>query len=130
LKGSSANICAKQIRAAAAELETAARNGDSAGFLQLIEPLLNDAGILIEKINAWFEKYDEDKPRRQAPDREILLKLKKSCEAYDISGIDEAIEELESATYETGVDLVKWLRDRIDIMELDEVIERLAEENL
>jgi HPt (histidine-containing phosphotransfer) domain-containing protein len=125
LKGSSGNVCAKQISAGAARLEAAARNGDSAVFLPLLETVLNDVDTLVADIRAWFEKYDENKPRQDAPDREILAKLKKSCEAYDISGIDEAMDELESATYDTGADLVAWLRERVDIMELDEVIERL-----
>jgi hypothetical protein len=71
-----------------------------------------------------------EKPRRAFPDREILARLKKCCEAYDISGIDEAIEELEGSSYDTGADLVAWLREKIDIMELDEIIGRLSSENL
>jgi hypothetical protein len=97
-------------------------------YLELFEPLIKDVGTLIADIKAWFEKYDESKPRQEAPDRGILARLKKSCEAYDISGADEAMEELESARYDTGEELVAWLREKIDIMELDEIAVRLDAE--
>ena len=128
LKGSSANICAEHVRTVAAEMEHAARNGDSPGFLTLLEPCIKDTERLVENINAWFEEYDagNEKPRRISPDREILSRLKKCCEAYDMSGIDKAIEELECSSYDTGADLVAWLREKIDIMEVDEIIERLS----
>ena len=132
LKGTSANICAEQVRVAAAELESTARNGDLIKSLTLLEPLLKDAEYLVENINAWFEVYDgkNEKPRMKFPDRKILTELKQSCETYDISGIDKAMDELESMRYDMGSDLVAWLRGKIDIMELDEVIARLSEENL
>ena len=132
LKGSSANICAEHVRSAAAGMEQAARDGDLPGFLALMDPCLKDVERLMENINAWFEIYDagNEKPRRAFPDREILARLKKCCEAYDISGIDEAIEELEGSNYDTGADLVTWLREKIDIMELDEIVGRLSSENL
>jgi len=128
LKGSSANICAEQVRAVAAEMEQAARNGDSPGFLALLNPCIRDAERLVEDIKAWFEAYDagNEKPRRISPDQEVLKKLKECCEAYDMSGIDKAIEELEGSSYDTGADLVAWLREKIDIMEVDEIIERLS----
>jgi len=129
LKGMSGNICAEQIRAAAAELEATARDGDLAGAIKLARPLLRDTEHLADNINAWFKAYDEknEKPRKSEPDRDILIKLMKSCEMYDMSGVDEAMDELESASYDTGAELVKRLREKIDIMEFDEVIKRLKE---
>ena len=127
LKGISANISAEQVRSQAAKMEAAARNGDFAAFFELSGPLIKDAEILLENIKSWFEQYDKanEKPRRKSPDKELLIKLRKSCEAYDMSGIDGAMDELESAGYETGADLIEWLREKIDMMELDEVIEKL-----
>ena len=128
LKGSSATICAEQVRDSALEMERAAASGNLEKYLTLLGPCLENVDRLLKNINAWFEAYDKkfEKPRLKAPDREILIKLRQSCEVYDISGIDEAMEALESASYDTGADLVEWLRRKIDIMEIDEVIAQLS----
>jgi hypothetical protein len=64
------------------------------------------------------------------PDREILAKLRKGCEMYNIAIIDTAMDELESANYDTGTELVAWLREKTDMSMFDEIIERLAQENI
>jgi CheY-like chemotaxis protein len=127
LKGSSANIGAEAVAEAAAELEAVARKGDLARFTALAEPLLKDTERLAADISAWLKAYDaaHRKPSLQAPDRDVLIQLRRSCEAYDMSGIDEAMDELESVSYDTGADLVEWLREKIGVMEMDEVVERL-----
>ena len=129
LKGMSGNICAEQIRALAAELETTARNGDLTGSIRLTGALLRATEHLTDNITAWFKTYDDknEKPRKSEPDRDILAKLMESCELYDMTGVDEAMDELEAANYDAGAELVKWLREKIDIMEFDEVIKRLKE---
>jgi len=43
--------------------------------------------------------------------------LRQSCNAYDIRGIDSAMAELENADYESGADLIKLLRKKIDVSE-------------
>ena len=131
LKGSCASICADQLRAMAAEMESSARKGDFDRFLTFLDSCLKDVEQLVNDINAWFDAYDarRENPRRYAPDSETLAHLKRCCQSYDMSGIDEAMEELESFSYETDADLVAWLREKIDKMELDEVVERLSEEN-
>ena len=77
LKGSSASISAEGMRAAAAEMESMARNGDFAGFSTLRALFLKSAEQLVEDINVWFEAFDaeHEKPRRHAPSRETLAKL-------------------------------------------------------
>ena len=132
VKGSSANICAEEVRDCALDMERAAASGNLEKYLALLGPCLENVDRLLKNINAWFEAYDKKfaKPRLKTPDREILIKLRQSCEVYDISGIYEAMEALESASYDTGADLAAWLRRKIDIMEIDEVIARLAEENI
>ena len=128
LKGSSANIGAEQIRAAASELETAARGGDLKTASRLAGPLVASAETLVADIAAWLADYDSKnrKQRMSSPDPEILLKLRQGCETYDISSIDSAMDELESIEYEDGGDLVAWLREKVDVMEMEEVVERLT----
>ena len=128
LKGSSANIGAEGIRAAAYELESASRGGDLETSARLAGPLIAGAETLVFDINAWLAVYDgqNQSERKSAPDPGVLAKLRESCEAYDMSGIDAAMDELEAAAYDAGGDLVAWLREKVDVMELDEVLERLS----
>jgi len=44
-----------------------------------------------------------------------------------MSGIDEAMAELDKNDYEEGADLVAWLKEKIDISEIDDAAARLAE---
>jgi PAS domain S-box-containing protein len=127
LKGISASIGAQAIRDAALNLETISRAGDLGGVLALNDKLIKDTETLVANLKAWLERYDSRnaKPRLKAPDRELLEKLRQSCENYDMGGIDQAMSELESTNYEEGAELLAWLRERIDVSELAEAAERL-----
>jgi len=131
IKGASANICAETIRATAAEMEANARKGDFAKFMALKGPFLEDAAKLIDSINAWLENYDKnnEKPLLDTPNFDVLKELRHSCETYDMSGIDSAMDILESSNYKNGGDLVTWLREKIDTMEVEEVVARLSKED-
>jgi HPt (histidine-containing phosphotransfer) domain-containing protein len=128
LKGTSAGIGAERVRAAAANLEALARAGDLQGILAQNDGLIKDAEVIVANIKSWLEQYDarNAKPSLQAPDREVLARLRRSCESYDISGIDQAMSELESSDYEEDADLAAWLREKIDVSEFAEVAARLA----
>jgi CheY-like chemotaxis protein/HPt (histidine-containing phosphotransfer) domain-containing protein len=129
LKGTSAGIGAEDVRAAALELETKSRAGDLDFVLANNGKLIADAEIIVANVKAWLDKYNASrgaKPRLKAPDRELLARLRESCENYDMDGIDEAMSELEKADYEEGADLLAWIREKIDISKMDEVAERLA----
>ncbi|MDR2730252.1 MAG: Hpt domain-containing protein, partial [Treponema sp.] len=131
LKGTSAGIGAEAIREAALDLETKSRAGDLQGVLARNDRLIADAETVVANIKAWLEEYDarsEKKPRLKAPDRELLERLRRSCESYDIEGVDAVMSELESADYEEGADLVAWIRGKIDISKMGEVAARLAGE--
>jgi hypothetical protein len=43
-----------------------------------------------------------------------------------MSGIDQAMSELDSFSYDENADLVAWLKEKIVISEIDEVAARLA----
>jgi CheY-like chemotaxis protein len=129
LKGTSAGIGAEGIREAALELENKSRAGDLQGVLAKNNKLIADAEVIVSNIKAWLEQNDvqEAKPRLKAPDRELLLKLRECCENYDIDGIEEIMSALESSDYEEDGDLVKWIREKIDISKMNEVAKRLEE---
>ena len=72
-------------------------------------------------------KHVKEKPRLHSPDRALLADLRQNCEECDMAGIDIVMEELESADYEKEADLIAWLREKIDVVNYLEVVERLAE---
>jgi len=129
LKGASAGIGAEEVREAALELENKSRTGDLQGVLEKNSKLIAGAEKIVSRIKAWLDKNDvhEAKPRLKAPDRELLVKLRECCENYDIDGIDEIMSKLESYDYEEDPDLVKWIREKIDISKMSEVAQRLGE---
>ncbi|MDR1396018.1 MAG: hypothetical protein LBK52_07610, partial [Deltaproteobacteria bacterium] len=66
------------------------------------------------------------KPFRGAPDPEVLKRLRNACQAYDMDGVDSAITLLESFSYDQDRDLTPWLRERINQMDFDQILERLS----
>jgi len=127
LKGTSAGIGAQTIREAAANLEAISRTGDLQGVLAQNSKIIADTEVVVESIKTWLKQNDvRVKARLKAPDRELLARLRQSCESYDMSGIDEAMAELEKTDYEEGADLVAWIREKIDISKIGEVAKRLA----
>jgi hypothetical protein len=42
-----------------------------------------------------------------------------------MSGIDDAVAELDKYDYDEGADLIAWLKEKIVVSEIDEVAERL-----
>jgi hypothetical protein len=45
-----------------------------------------------------------------------------------MDGMEAALKELESHSYETNGDLVPWLREQMDNLEYDTIVERLEKE--
>jgi CheY-like chemotaxis protein len=130
IKGSSRGVCAESIGNRAEALEHAAKAGDMAfveanngGFIEAVEKLL-------DTLRAALSLVDVERPKLQkdVPDEALLEKLAECCENYDMDGIDEVMAELEKFDYTagaTGADLVVWLRERVERMELAEIRDRL-----
>jgi len=130
LKGANANIGAETMRQAAANLEAKSRAEDLDGVLAENNQFIKDMETLVANIKTWLEQhnaYTEKKVLLKAPDPELLAWLRQSCEEYNMSGIDNAISELDSADYETGADLITWIKEKIEISEISEVAARLAQ---
>jgi HPt (histidine-containing phosphotransfer) domain-containing protein len=129
IKGTSANIGAEAIHEAAADLERLARNGDLLGVLAKHDALLQETEVLVPAIESWLDKQADTstKPRLLAPDRALLASLRQRCEKFDVGGINKAMDELDSAHYDTDADLVTWLKAKVDTLDFPEIAERLAE---
>jgi HPt (histidine-containing phosphotransfer) domain-containing protein len=132
LKGASANIGAEAIRQTAAKLEEMAEVGNLSGILDQNDALLHETENLVADIKAWFERHADKadktaKPQLPESDRGLLDRLRRSCEHYDHDGANNVMTELEKNSYENGADLIIWLREKIDTLDFDEIVERLAE---
>jgi hypothetical protein len=83
---------------------------------------------LVIRVQDWLKELDKKnpKPRLACPDPLLLARLKKSCEAYDMDGIDEVMDILESASYDNDASLIIWLREKITELDFSEIAERLS----
>ncbi|MDR2669451.1 MAG: response regulator, partial [Desulfovibrio sp.] len=126
IKGSSLGIGATTAGRKAEKLEEAAMNGDfafiaahNAECVETLERLLADLSALPAKAGR------DEKPLKEAPDTETLARLKTACAAYDMDGVDAALAELEAYHYQNRQELVVWLHEQAQVMELARMAEAL-----
>jgi len=129
VKGSSRAIFASEVGDKSEALEKAAKYSDfiyieanNADFIETTQVLIAEIEVLLSEL-----RVVNLKPFAEKPDEEILKKLCEACGNYDMNIADEAISELEAFSYETGGDLVEWLRSNAELTNFDEIVERLGE---
>jgi signal transduction histidine kinase/AmiR/NasT family two-component response regulator len=128
LKGASYGICAGDIGGQAEKLEHAAKAGDygtvneeNSAFIGRVEALLADLKQLLEGAAEQGPK----KQRAAAPDKALFEKLLDACKRFKPIIMEEIISELEGYEYESGGELVEWLRKQMDNLEYEAIQERL-----
>jgi signal transduction histidine kinase/DNA-binding NarL/FixJ family response regulator/HPt (histidine-containing phosphotransfer) domain-containing protein len=128
IKSSSRSIGAEALGTDAEALEHAAKAGDLEFVQGNHEGFVQDAQQLLAGIDQEISRADAGtkKQRKAEPAEETLGDLLQACRDFDIDGVDRAMEELESCDYETGADLVEWLREKVDGMGFKEITGRLA----
>ena len=130
IKGSSYGIGAERIGRMAEELERAAKAGDSAFIGENHDRFAESAGELLGNLSAMLKKARPPSrgPKASSPDPEALRSLRKACAAYDMDGVNEAMLELEGVEYDSGTELLAWIRERVDAMDFKQIEEKLAED--
>jgi CheY-like chemotaxis protein/nitrogen-specific signal transduction histidine kinase len=128
IKGSSYGISADPVGHRAEELEHAAKAGnvdfvkaENGTFIKVTEQFI---ARLTELLDILEEKIQ--KPRKTAPDPDLLARVRDAAEHYDMGELDSAMEELEQCVYESDGELVSWLREQIEKSEFEEITERLV----
>jgi CheY-like chemotaxis protein len=128
LKGASYGICAGTIGKEAEELELAAKAGDyetvhskNAAFIVKVETALEDLKKLLETA----AENNSPKKKTAAPDTSLLEKLVDASKRFKPAVMENIMTELEGCEYESGGDLIPWLREQIDNLEYDAVREKL-----
>jgi len=128
IKGSSGGICAEETANMAEALEKAAIAGDYDYIEANNEKLVETAHKLISEINIMLDEVNADnqKPKKEKPDSEVLSQLCQACINYEMGNVDIALDELELYDYESDGELVSWLRENAEKMNFDEIVERLS----
>jgi hypothetical protein len=127
IKGGCLGIGATLAGRKAEKLEAAAINGDFAFIAAHNPECVETLEGLLADLSALPAKGDrEEKPLREAPDAETLARLKAACAAYDMDGVDAALAELDACRYRTRQELVVWLREQAQMMELARMAKALA----
>jgi CheY-like chemotaxis protein len=127
IKGSCRGICADIAGDQAEALEKAAKTGDldfvkknNPALIRTISKLVADIDEAIGGVTVT-----EDKPKKDRPDKEALLKLLEACENYKIADIEEIMKEIESFEYKSDDELVYWLRTNVVEMNYSLIVEKL-----
>jgi signal transduction histidine kinase/DNA-binding response OmpR family regulator len=128
VKSSSYGICAKKIGEQAELLEHRAAEGDfnyvvnnNPNFLSAVTKLSDSLREILMENEAKYAR-----PVKDNPDPGILLRLREACASYDMDGVDQALGELESYMYSNDPELTTWLRDRIDQLDFQKILDRLS----
>jgi CheY-like chemotaxis protein len=128
LKGSNYGICAYAAAKQAEKLEQAAKSGDiqfikanNDSFVENIEGII----IKIKELLASLLQQKGEKPLCRKPDPALLKKLADACKHYKTSEMEEIIGKLEAYKYESGDELVAWLREQADNLEYEAISEKI-----
>jgi CheY-like chemotaxis protein len=123
IKGSSYSIFTNEVGKMAAALESAAKDGDIDTVRSHHDDFVKYARALIEDIKRALAVVDDKtkKPLAPAPDTDLLIELRNACKKFDIGLVNTAMAKLESFRYESGDELIEWLRDRISDMDFVEI---------
>jgi len=128
IKGSSYGVCADTVGRLAGDLERAAKECELDYIKKHNGPFVAVARKLIADINEMLDSLNLDslKPLKDKPDVASLLNLISACVAYDMDEVDVAMEEITHYQYENENDLVAWLKENVNMMNFDEIVERLT----
>jgi CheY-like chemotaxis protein len=131
LKGASYGICADNIGRQAEGLEHAAKAGDydrvrgeNDAFIRQVEAALSG----IQELLRSCAEGEPEKEQAAAPDPALLEKLLDASRRFKSTVMEEILLELEKYEYQSGGDLVVWLREQLDNLEYDAIRERLEKE--
>jgi HPt (histidine-containing phosphotransfer) domain-containing protein len=126
IKASSRGIGAETVGALAEALEKMAKVGDSDFLRENHQTFLETADELMNAIDAALGKIAAEKPEKDKPDADVLLKISAACEKYDIDELDAAMADLEAYQYKSDDGLSVWLRENVDRMNYEDIRSRLS----
>ncbi|MDR1359726.1 MAG: response regulator [Deltaproteobacteria bacterium] len=132
LKGTSYVICAEAVGRLAEALEEAARAEDwpavRSGHPALSEAVKALIAGLAELLQQAPERGEHRaKALRAAPDQALLEKMLSAARDFHISLMEELLAELECFEYQSGSEIIAWLRRQTDSLDCAAVAQGLQE---
>jgi CheY-like chemotaxis protein/HPt (histidine-containing phosphotransfer) domain-containing protein len=130
IKGSSYSICANSVGKLAEDLENAAKVKDWDYISKYNNSFIEAAWKLVNNLDALFSSIESNtpKPKKDKPDKNILLKLLDACDMFDMGKVEELMGEINSYQYESDDGLADWLRTNVELVNFDEIVDKLKEE--
>jgi HPt (histidine-containing phosphotransfer) domain-containing protein len=131
IKGSSYDIFADSVGKIAEKLEDAATAGDIDYIREHNPPFLEAAGGLIRDIRHMLSAINAENVRqkKEKPDTELLQKILSACEDFNLKRSEEALTEIEKYQYTADDGLAEWLRKNLDMMNFQQIANKLSELN-
>ncbi|MCL2603875.1 MAG: ATP-binding protein [Defluviitaleaceae bacterium] len=128
IKGASYDIYADQVGKEAEILEHAANDGNFDLIRERNPSFLAAAKELLDNIEAALSSVEDEnqKPKKDKPDDELLQKLLDACDVYSMKNADIAMAEIEKYQYTADDGLTAWLRENVDLINFREIVERLS----
>jgi CheY-like chemotaxis protein len=124
IKGSSYGIAAQESGHAAEALEHAAKTGHfdavKAGhqvFEKIVQSLLTEIDTVLARLNT-----KKVKPMAVEPDPALLKELQEACAAFNMDRVDKVMTQLESFQYKRGGKVIEWLREQVNGMTFENII--------
>jgi len=129
IKGTSRSIFAERIGNLAADLEAAAIERDIGFIKKHNSTFLEAATIFLDDIDDLISSIDTQKTRpvKDKPDAELLDQLVAACREYNMTKADEIMDQIDEYAYELDDGLAIWLRDKINLMNYSQIIDKLTE---
>jgi len=126
IKGASWEVLATQIGSRAQELEIAAIAKNSIFINKHNFEFLEDLKKLVDDIDEFCIEFTNRKPKliREKVDSVLLSSLIQACKEYNMSDVDEIMLQIEQYHYDDDGDLVKWLRDKVDVTMYGDIVGR------
>jgi PAS domain S-box-containing protein len=134
VKGSCYGICADEAGRMAEALEISAKSGDFARVMAGNETFIGKLGELLLQLDALARSADElgkeadsGKKALPAPDCLLLAEMLEASRDFDIDAMQSVMEALEQYKYESGGELIPWLKERLVNFEYEAISEKLEE---
>jgi PAS domain S-box-containing protein len=132
VKGGCYGICADEAGRMAEALEIAAKNGDfervmagNEAFVDAVGKLLVQLANLSKSAGEIKDAPDKGKGASPCPARPLLAKMLEASRNYDIDAMRGIMDELEQYQYESGGELISWLKGQIVNFGYEEISDRL-----
>ena len=127
IKGASFGIQAGGMGKIAEYMEHTAKAGDAAAILANNSRFAEKAAGLVVSLKELLKQVEvqSQKEKASAPDKELLKKIADACGSFKLHDMEQALAEMEKYEYESGGELVAWLREQIDNLEYDKIREKI-----